>query len=152
MASSTFISWICHFWARFWLNFNFGDFRAYFSHFSLVKIDFFKIHFHPSKKIFGKNKNHPQFLYHINQWKNTRQFDFGTFCYFQPYLLYKSIRHSFFSRLCWGKFSDTHCTSPSDTRFWVYAGVCTILHTIKHSLYKSMRHETSFWSGVDNLG
>ena len=42
MASSTFISWICHFWAQFWLNFNFGDFRAYFSHFSLVKIDFFK--------------------------------------------------------------------------------------------------------------
>ena len=39
------------------------------------------------KKIFGKNKNHPQFLYHINQWKNTGQFDFGTFCYFQPYLL-----------------------------------------------------------------
>ena len=86
MAPRTFISWICHFWARFWLNFNFGDFRAYFSHFSLVKIDFFKIHFHPSKKIFGKNKNHPQFLYHINQWKNTGPFDFGTFCYFQPYL------------------------------------------------------------------
>ena len=87
MASSTFISWICHFWARFWLNFNFGDFRAYFSHFSLVKIDFFKIHFHPSKIFFGKNKNYPQFLYHINQWKNTGPFDFGTFFYFQPYLL-----------------------------------------------------------------
>ena len=42
-----------------------------------------------AKKIFfGKNKNHPQFLYHINQWKNTGQFDFGTFCYFQPYLVY----------------------------------------------------------------
>ena len=87
MVSRIFISWICHFWAQFWLNFNFGDFRAYFSHFSLVKIDFFKIHFHLSKKKFGKNKNHPQFLYHINQWKNTGQFDFGTFCYFQPYLL-----------------------------------------------------------------
>ena len=45
MASSTFISWICHFWARFWLNFNFGDFRAYFGYFSLVKIDFFEIYF-----------------------------------------------------------------------------------------------------------
>ena len=45
MASSTFISWICHFWAQFWLNFNFGDFRAYFGYFSLVKIDFFEIYF-----------------------------------------------------------------------------------------------------------
>ena len=52
---------------QFWLNFNFGYFRAYSGHFSLVKIDFFKIHFHLSKKKFGKNKNHPQFLYHINQ-------------------------------------------------------------------------------------
>ena len=41
------------------------------------------------KKIFGKNKNHAQFLYHKNQWKNTRPFDFGTFCYFQPYLIFK---------------------------------------------------------------
>ena len=45
MASRIFISWICHFWARFWLNFNFGDFRAYFGYFSLVKIDFFEIYF-----------------------------------------------------------------------------------------------------------
>ena len=45
MASRTFISWICHFWAQFWLNFNFGDFRAYFGYFSLVKIDFFEIYF-----------------------------------------------------------------------------------------------------------
>ena len=33
------------FWARFWLNFNFGDFWAYFGYFSLVKIDFFEIYF-----------------------------------------------------------------------------------------------------------
>ena len=45
MVSRIFISWICHFWARFWLNFNFGDFRAYFGYFSLVKIDFFEIYF-----------------------------------------------------------------------------------------------------------
>ena len=45
MVSRFFISWICHFWARFWLNFNFGDFRAYFGYFSLVKIDFFEIYF-----------------------------------------------------------------------------------------------------------
>ena len=30
-------SWNYHFYARFWLNFNFVDFRAYFRHFSLVK-------------------------------------------------------------------------------------------------------------------
>ena len=45
MAPRTFISWICHFWARFWLNFNFGDFRAYFGYFSHVKIDFLEIYF-----------------------------------------------------------------------------------------------------------
>ena len=45
MVSRIFISWICHFWARFWLNFNFGDFRADFGYFSLVKIDFFEIYF-----------------------------------------------------------------------------------------------------------
>ena len=39
------------------------------------------------KKKIGKNKNHPQSLYHINQWKNTGAFDFEMFCYFQPYLL-----------------------------------------------------------------
>ena len=38
------------------------------------------------KFFFGKNKNHPQFLYHIDQWKNTGTFDFEMFCYFQPYL------------------------------------------------------------------
>ena len=37
MASMTFISWIYHFWARFWPYFNFVDFRAYFGHFSHVK-------------------------------------------------------------------------------------------------------------------
>ena len=45
MVSRIFISWICHFWARFWLNFNFGDFRAYFAYFFLVKIDFFEVYF-----------------------------------------------------------------------------------------------------------
>ena len=37
MASRIFISWIYHFWARFWPYFNFVDFRAYFGHFSHVK-------------------------------------------------------------------------------------------------------------------
>ena len=37
------LSLILHDW--FWLNFNFGDFRAYFGYFSLVKIDFFEIYF-----------------------------------------------------------------------------------------------------------
>ena len=37
MALMTFISWIYHFWARFWPYFNFVDFRAYFGHFSHVK-------------------------------------------------------------------------------------------------------------------
>ena len=37
MAPMTFISWIYHFWARFWPYFNFFDFRAYFGHFSHVK-------------------------------------------------------------------------------------------------------------------
>ena len=47
---------------------------------------FFKSISTHQKKILGKNTHHPQFLYHINQWKNTGPFDFGTFCYFQPYL------------------------------------------------------------------
>ena len=38
MASMTFISWIYHFLARFWPYFNFVDFRAYFGHFSHVKM------------------------------------------------------------------------------------------------------------------
>ena len=33
----SFISWIYHFWARFWPYFNFVDFQAYFGHFSHVK-------------------------------------------------------------------------------------------------------------------
>ena len=37
MAPTFFISWIYHFWARFWPYFNFVDFRAYFGHFSHVK-------------------------------------------------------------------------------------------------------------------
>ena len=34
-----------------WPNFDFGDLRAHFGQFSLVKIDFLEIHFHPSKSI-----------------------------------------------------------------------------------------------------
>ena len=39
MVPMTFISWIYHFWARFWPYFNFVDFRAYFGPFSLVNRD-----------------------------------------------------------------------------------------------------------------
>ena len=60
-------------------------------HFSLVKIEFFWNPFPPIKIFLAKMKTTPQFLYHINQWKNTGTFDFEIFCYFQPCLL---RRHS----------------------------------------------------------
>ena len=36
MVLTAFISWLYHFWVRFWPYFNFVDFRAYFGHFSFV--------------------------------------------------------------------------------------------------------------------
>ena len=57
MACRTFISWIYHFWARFWPNFNFVDFQASFGHFSLVKSAKNKIVFRMQKECSNKKVN-----------------------------------------------------------------------------------------------
>ena len=62
--------------------FQFWWFSGLFWQFFPCKNWFFSNPFQQFKKKIGRNKSHPQFLYHINQWKTL-----GTFCYFQPCLI-----------------------------------------------------------------
>ena len=65
------MSWNYHFWARFWPNFNFVDFRAYFGPFSLVKRAKNKIAFLQQKKCSNKKseENKPTLKFNF-LWKS----------------------------------------------------------------------------------
>ena len=94
MASSTLISWICHFWPQFWLNFKFGDFRAYFSHFSLAKIDFFKTIFQSWRIKLRVLKFFRPILIIKRHQKNTQAKLFEKFASRQHALMYMVLRYT----------------------------------------------------------
>ena len=95
MVSRIFISWICHFWAWFWLNFNFGDFRAYFGYFSLVKIDFFEIYFQSWRIKLRVLKFFRPILIIKRHQKNTQAKLFEKFASRQHALMVRSTMRSF---------------------------------------------------------
>ena len=138
MASSTFISWICHFWARFWLNFNFGDFRAYFGYFSLVKIDFFEIYFQSWRIKLRVLKFFRPILIIKRHQKNTQAKLFEKFASRQHALMYtktskklqgcflKSLLPSFQVGLSWNGEAEKRGGVVDGNFKWLSEKKCTI--------------------------